>query len=52
MNYHIGAQVMNMKAIVETFEQSCRMAATKDNGKLALRKKRYLKKSVPQANGL
>jgi len=44
MNYHIDAQVMNMKAIVKTFEQSCRMAATKDDGKVSPDEEKVLKK--------
>ncbi len=44
MNYHIDAQIMNMKAMVKTFEQSCRMAATKDNGKIDPSEEKVLKK--------
>lgn len=44
MNYHIDAQIMNMKAIVRTFEQSCRMAATKDDGKISPEEEKVLKK--------
>lgn len=44
MNYHIEAQIMNMKAITKTFEQSCRMAATKDDGKISPEEEKILKK--------
>jgi len=44
MNYHIDAQVINMKTIVRTFEQSCRMAATKDDGRISPEEEKVLKK--------
>ncbi len=44
MNYHIDAQIINMKAMVKTFEQSCRMAATKDDGKIDPNEEKVLKK--------
>ena len=44
MNYHIDAQVANMKAIAKTFEQSCRMAATKDDGRIDAQEEKVLKK--------
>ena len=44
MNYHIDAQIINMKAIAKTFEQSCRMAATKDDGKISPEEEKILKK--------
>jgi len=44
MNYHIDAQIINMKTIVRTFEQSCRMAATKDDGKISPEEEKILKK--------
>jgi len=44
MNYHIDAQVMNMKAMVKTFEQSCRMAATRDDGRISPDEEKVLKK--------
>ena len=46
MNYHIDAQIINMKAIVRTFEQSCKMAAMKDDGKISPEEEKILKKSV------
>lgn len=44
MNFYIDAQIINMKAIVKTFEQSCRMAATKDDGKISPEEEKILKK--------
>ncbi len=44
MNYYIDAQIANIKAIVRTFEQSCRMAATKDDGKISPDEEKALKK--------
>lgn len=44
MNYHIDAQIVNLKAIVKTFEQSCKMAAMKDDGKISPDEEKVLKK--------
>lgn len=44
MNYHIDAQIANMKAIARTFEQSCRMAAMKDDGKIDTQEEKIIKK--------
>ena len=44
MNYYIESQITNMKAIAKTFEQSCRMAATKDDGKIDVQEEKVLKK--------
>lgn len=44
MNFYIDAQIMNMKAMVKTFEQSCKMAATKDDGKVSPEEEKILKK--------
>lgn len=44
MNYYIGAQILNMKAVAKTFEQSCRMAATKDDGRIDPEEEKVLKK--------
>lgn len=44
MNFYIDAQIVNMKAMVKTFEQSCRMAATKDDGKISPEEEKVLKK--------
>ena len=32
MNTYIEAQILNMKTMVRTFEQSCKMEALKDDG--------------------
>lgn len=34
MNEYIRAQIINMTAIVKTFELSCQIAAQKDDGKI------------------
>lgn len=44
MNYHIDAQIINMKTVARTFEQSCRMAATKNDGKIDASEEKVLKK--------
>ncbi len=44
MNDYIKAQIMNMVAIVKTFELSCKMAAQKDDGKIDSEELRQLKK--------
>lgn len=44
MNFYIDAQIINMKAMVKNFEQSCRMAATKDDGKISAEEEKILKK--------
>lgn len=44
MNFYIDAQIINMKAMVKNFEQSCRMAATKDDGKISPEEEKILKK--------
>ncbi len=44
MNYHIDAQIVNMKAIVKAFEQSCKMAAMKDDGRISPSEEKVLKK--------
>ena len=33
MNYFIDGQIVNMISIAKTFEASCQMAATKDDGR-------------------
>ena len=35
MNTYIHAQILNMQAMVQTFERSCEMAAMKDDGKIS-----------------
>ena len=43
MNYYIESQIMNMKAIVKTFEASCRMAAMKNDGRIDPYEEKQLK---------
>ncbi len=44
MNFEIQAQILNMKNMVRNFEQICRVAATKDDGKISADEARTLKK--------
>lgn len=44
MNTYIEAQIMNMKAMVKTFESSCKMAALKNDGSIDRNEERQLKK--------
>lgn len=44
MNYYIDAQIMNMIAMVKTFEQSCKMAAMKNDGTIDRNEEKQLKK--------
>lgn len=44
MNFYIDTQIINMKAMVRNFEQSCRIAATKDDGKISPEEEKILKK--------
>lgn len=44
MNTYIHAQILNMQAMVSTFECSCEMAATKDDGKISRDEEKQLKK--------
>lgn len=44
MNTYIHAQIMNMQAMVQTFERSCEMAAMKDDGKISREEEKQLKK--------
>lgn len=44
MNTYIHAQILNMQAIVQTFERSCEMAAIKDDGKVSRDEEKQLKK--------
>lgn len=44
MNEYITAQIAHMQTIVNTFEQSCRMAATKNDGKIDKNEAKKLKK--------
>lgn len=44
MNSYIEAQVMNMRIMAKTFEQSCRMAALKNDGQIDKAEEKTLKK--------
>lgn len=44
MNSYIEAQIMNMTAITKTFNQSCRMAAMKNDGQIDKTEEKILKK--------
>lgn len=44
MNEYIKAQILNMTTIVKTFEASCKMAATKNDGKIDRNEEKQLKK--------
>lgn len=43
-NEYIRAQIVNMTAIVKTFETSCKMAAIKDDGHIDQKEEKQLKK--------
>ncbi len=44
MNTYIESQIINMKAIVKTFEASCKMAAMKNDGTIDRHEEKQLKK--------
>lgn len=44
MNQYIDGQIANMKAFLNTFEQSCRMAALKTDGRIDKDEEKKLKK--------
>lgn len=44
MNEYIRAQIVNMTAIVKTFEASCKMAAIKNDGRIDQEEGKQLKK--------
>lgn len=44
MNSYIDAQIINMIAMAKTFEQSCRMAALKNDGTIDRDEEKTLKK--------
>lgn len=44
MNTYIDAQIANIIAMVKTFEHSCIMAATKDDGRINREEGKELKK--------
>ena len=44
MNQYIQAQITNMVVMAKTFNQSCQMAATKDDGIIDRQEEKLLKK--------
>ena len=44
MNEYIRAQIGHMTALVKTFEQSCAMAAQRDDGRIDKKEAQQLKK--------
>jgi len=44
MNYYIDAQITNMIAFAKTFEQSCKLAAQKDDGTIDKAEEKQIKK--------
>ena len=44
MNSYIDAQILNMINMVKTFEQSCKMAAMKNDGQIDKAEEKQLKK--------
>ena len=44
MNSYIDAQIVNMVTMVKTFEQSCKMAAMKNDGQIDKAEEKQLKK--------
>ena len=44
MNEYINAQIMNMTSMVKTFNQSCKMAAMKNDGTIDKEEEKQLKK--------
>lgn len=44
MNEYITAQITNMQTMIKTFEESCRFAATKNDGKIDKSEAKTLKK--------
>ena len=45
MNTYMESQIMNMKAMVKTFEAGCRMAAMKNDGTIDKTEEKQLKKN-------
>lgn len=50
MNPHIDAQITNMLIIVGTFEQSCKMAAMKNDGKIDSNEAKAIKRITAAAD--
>lgn len=44
MNFYIDAQITNMIAMTKTFEQSCELAAVKNDGVTSKEEEKQLKK--------
>lgn len=44
MNSYIEAQIFNIKSMVNVFNQSCQMAAIKDDGKISKEEAKQLSK--------
>lgn len=44
MNQYISAQIVNMVTMAKTFNQSCKMAATKDDGLIDRQEEKQIKK--------
>lgn len=44
MNQYISDQIVNMVTMAKTFNQSCKMAATKDDGLIDRQEKKQIKK--------
>lgn len=44
MNSYIEAQIFNIKSMVKVFNQSCEMAAMKDDGKISKEEAKQLNK--------
>lgn len=44
MNQYIEAQILNMTTMVKTFQQSCKMAAIKDDGQIDRAEEKQLRK--------
>ena len=49
MNYYINSQIINMTNIVKAFEQSCKMAALKNDGTIDKEEEKQIKK-ISQAS--
>lgn len=44
MNHYINSQIMNMKAMVKVFEESCKMASMKNDGTIDKTEEKTLKR--------
>jgi hypothetical protein len=50
MNSYIDAQIIHMKAMIKTFEQSCEMAARKSDGFIDKQEEKALKQIKAATN--